>query len=154
MLSSKTFLVRSQVAGLSLRRQQVQTKSWLRCQRATGSRRRSSYRLNIPDINGHRPSEPQRPLSWIHSAQRVKPHRSVLRGKTPQVKVFRLRPRKSPCREKAANPSQLKGQNFLHLRDTALNKPVKRGLDLPNMKTTGLKYNLALKERKCTKKAK
>lgn len=132
----------------------MQTRSWLRWQRSTRSKRRSSYRLNIPATKGHRPSELQRPLSWVHSTQRVKPYRSVLRGKTPQVKVFRLRPRKSPCREKAANPSQLKGQNSLHLRDTALNKPVKRGLDLPNMKTTGLKYNLALKERKCTKKDK
>lgn len=32
-----------------------------------------------------------------------------------------------------------------------MNKPVKHGLDLPNMKTTGLKYNLARKERKCTR---
>lgn len=71
----------SQAAGLSLRRKQVQTRSWLRWQRATGSQRRSSYRLNIPDINGHHPSELQRPLSWVHSAQRVKPHRSVLREK-------------------------------------------------------------------------
>lgn len=35
-----------------------------------------------------------------------------------------------------------------------MNKPVKHGLDLLNMKTTGLKYNLARKERKCTEKAK
>lgn len=50
----------------------------------------------------------------------------------------------NPSAERASkSPEQLKGQNFLHLRDTALNKPVKHGLDLLNMKTTGLKYNLA-----------
>lgn len=57
-------------------------------------------------------------------------------------------------KEDSKSPVQLKGQNFLHLRDSPMNKPVKHGLDLLNMKTTGLKYNLARKKRKCTEKAK
>lgn len=65
------------------------------------------------------------------------------------------RSRKIPLqKEDSKSPVQLKGQNFLHLRVSLMNKPVKQGLDLLNMKTTGLKYNLGRKERKCTKKAK
>lgn len=82
-------------------------------------------------------------------------HLFIVGEKTPQVKVFRLQVQENPFAEEGSKSSvQLKGQNFLHLRDSSMNKPVKHGLDLVNMKTTGLTYNLARKGRKCTEKAK
>lgn len=58
-----------------------------------------------------------------------------------------ITPKKIPLQRANKSAAQLKGQNFLHLRDTAMNKPVKHGLDLLNTKTTGLKYIIWL-ERK------
>lgn len=80
----------------------------------------------------------------------------IVGGKTPHgSECSDYRSRKIPLqKEDSKSPVQLKGQNFLHLRDSPMNKPVKHGLDLLNMKTTGLKYNLARKERKCTEEAK
>lgn len=77
-------------------------------------------------------------------------------GKNPhRSKCSDYRSRKIPLqKEDSKSPVKLKGQNFLHLRDTPMNKPVKHGLDLVNMKTTGLKYNLARKEGKCAERAK
>lgn len=78
----------------------------------------------------------------------------IVGEKTHRSKCSDYRSRKIPLqKEDSKSPVQLKGQNFLHLGDSPMNKPVKHGLDLLNMKTTGLKYNLARKERKCTEKA-
>ena len=69
--------------------------------------------------------------------------------------MFRLQVQENPFAERRQQiPSAVENKTFFTLRDSSMNKPVKHGLDLLNMKTTGLKYNLARKERKCTEKAK
>lgn len=104
------------------------------------------------------PQRSRRLLSRIHSAQRVKASQICLCllgggvGGHSTGQSVQITPKKIPLQRANKSPAQLKGQNFLHLRDIAMNKPVKHGLDLLNTKTTGLKYIIWL-ERKCSKQA-
>lgn len=95
-------------------------------------------------------------MSLLHGTQRPSLTNPLILGEEPhRSKCSDYRSKKIPLqKDDSKSPVRLEGQNFLHLRDSPVNKPVKHGLDLLTMKTTGLKYNLAGKERKHPEKAK
>lgn len=107
----------SQAAGLSLRREQMPTRSRLRGKGQQGPEEAAATRLTFL-TSGATVLQGGRALSGIHSTQRVKPHRSVPRGKEHQRSKRSDYAQENPFAERRQQiPGRLKGPHFLHLRD-------------------------------------
>lgn len=97
--------------------------------------------ISIPNTNHYCPQMSTEGTSFLHSTLRVKPHHVAHSegGGDLQVTVFRLQIEANPFAERRQQiPRAVERTKLSSPQDSPMNKPVKHGLDLLSMKTTGL----------------